>query len=163
MLAVRPPGARHRWHVDIEHARWPGITVFVGLRGTVPGRSGLRFVDGSHRVPVLPQRAGVSSDESAVALAREHVPTACLSEPPVGDGELLAFDGLTWHSSENRSDGTRVALLVQYAPADARISIPLTWDDPIRWHASRPPCVLVAGSDLSGVNRLVSAPLGCLP
>jgi hypothetical protein len=28
------PGGAHRWHVDIEHMHWPGVSVYIGRRTT---------------------------------------------------------------------------------------------------------------------------------
>ncbi|GAB2547548.1 hypothetical protein [Spirosoma aerophilum] len=70
------------------------------------------------------------------------------------EGEFFMFDGLLWHGSANLNAFPRVALIAQYARPDARIEVPLTWNDPIRWLAASPPCVLVRGQDRFGINRL---------
>jgi hypothetical protein len=135
---------KHRWHVDVEHRHWPGISAWIGLQGTALG-SGLKFIDGSHRFRDAPQDHGVASDEEACALARRCDPAARLSEPSVRDGEFLLFDGTTWHGSENVTDRVRTAMLIQYSRPDSRIAIPLNADGPIVWHPHRPPCIVVAG------------------
>ncbi len=35
----------------------------------------------------------------------------------------------------------------RFCRPDAEVMIPLTWDQPVQWHSSRPPCILVRGSD----------------
>ncbi|GAB2547558.1 phytanoyl-CoA dioxygenase family protein [Spirosoma aerophilum] len=52
-VAVRQPGQKHRWHVDIEHHRWPGLTVFIGLRGS-SANSSLNVISGSHHTKAIP-------------------------------------------------------------------------------------------------------------
>jgi mannose-6-phosphate isomerase-like protein (cupin superfamily) len=67
-----------------------------------------------------------------------------------------------WHATLNtRREGTRAALLLQYAAADTPIVAPdftqLGW--PFRMTARRVPCVLVCGEDKSGEGRLLPAPV----
>ena len=74
-------------------------------------------------------------------------------------GEYVFFDGMTW-TYENRTQRERAAVLLQYTTPDSRVSIPLNWRSPIRWHSSRPPCALVAGSDRRLLNRMITRPVG---
>ena len=149
------PDERHPWHIDVEHIDWPGVSIFLGLSGTVPQRSGLKFISGSHRLP--PPPPGLD-DAGALELARTALPAATLDYPPLGDGEFLLFDGPVWHASHNSGDGIRLAAILQYCAPSARVRIPLSFGKPVQWHDSRPPCVLVAGKDSVGCNRLVGRP-----
>jgi ectoine hydroxylase-related dioxygenase (phytanoyl-CoA dioxygenase family) len=56
------PGQRHRWHVDVEHRRWPGVSVFVGLRNMARGSS-LKVISGSHRLEESPGDGGLGDAE----------------------------------------------------------------------------------------------------
>lgn len=151
----KAPGERHPWHIDVEHIKWPGVSIFLGLSGTVPQRSGLKFIGGSHRLPA-PQWG--LDDEGALAHARAARPDCTLDYPPLGDGEFLLFDGPVWHASHNSGDGVRVAAILQYCAPSARVRIPLSFGEPPVWHDARPPCTLVAGNDRFGVNRIVGRP-----
>ena len=31
-VTTRRPGQVHRWHVDVEHLKWAGISAFIGLK-----------------------------------------------------------------------------------------------------------------------------------
>ncbi len=151
------PGDKHPWHVDIEHAAWRGVSVVLGLAGTVPGQSGLKFIGGSHRLRGFECDPALD-DAEALALARTGDPQCSLDYPALEDGEFLLFDGPVWHASHNTGDGTRIAAILQYAAPSARVRIPLDFRSPVTWQAEGPPCVLVAGTDRFGVNRLVGRP-----
>ena len=151
------PGDVHPWHVDIEHTAWRGVSVFLGLTGTVAGHSGLKFIGGSHRLGGL-ESDGRLDDAAALALARTADTECSLDYPPLADGEFLLFDGPVWHASHNSGDTTRIAAILQYAAPSARVRIPLDFRAPVKWHEEGPPCVLVAGTDRFGVNRLVGRP-----
>lgn len=153
-MPVRTPGQVHRWHVDIEHAHWPGVTIFLGLKNSA--RAGLRMLDTSHRLATSPQGRRVQSDEDACRIARELGTSPVISEPDVTDGHFLVLDGRVWHSSKNRGDAVRSALILQYAPSTAHVRVPLGWDYPVRWSSHRPPCLSVAGS-AAGPNWVVSS------
>jgi ectoine hydroxylase-related dioxygenase (phytanoyl-CoA dioxygenase family) len=151
------PGGTHRWHLDIEHLRWPGVSVYIGLVNNDQD-STLKVLRGSHRMPERPQVYGVEDDASALAAVRPTVPGAEIVRTPIGPGEFLLFDGRLWHASHNTGPNTRIAMIIHYSRPDARVQIPLNFDEPVRWHESRPPCVLVCGEDRPGINRLVGRP-----
>jgi len=151
------PGGVHRWHVDIEHMHWPGVSVYIGLENNDLG-STLKVVAGSQRMGARPQDFGVGDEASAVAAVQTRVPEARALRVPVRPGEFFLFHGQLWHASHNTGDRTRVAMIIHYSRPDARVRIPLSFDDPVRWHAWQPPCVLVCGEDRYGINRLVGRP-----
>jgi len=154
---VKHPGQTHRWHVDIETRRWRGITAFIGLENLTELTT-LKVVSRSHLIGVLPQDAGITSDESAVACCKARDAAAELVPVRMTTGEFFLFDGLAWHGSHNASAAPRVSLIVQYAAPSAKIEIPVTWDPPVRWMDARPPCLLVKGEDKFGINRIVPPP-----
>lgn len=156
-ITVRTPGQAHRWHVDVEHRRWRGITAFIGLSGTNPA-SGLKLISGSQRISEMPQSMGIKDDAAAEAAARGFARSTHLIAPPMREGEFLLFDGPLWHGSKNDTQITRYGLLIQYTIPSERVQIPLNCDEPLRWGESGPPCVLVRGRDDFRVNPLVERP-----
>jgi len=149
----RAPQQRHRWHVDIEHFHWKGVTVFIGLEGMSP-ESTLTVVDGSHRVAECAQDHGISTDQEALSYCRSRVPGAALRKLAMGPGEFYVMDGRLWHSSVNLSPRSRLALVVQYCAPDVDVRIPISWNNPVRWHPAKPPCVQARGRSI-GLNRIV--------
>jgi hypothetical protein len=156
-LTQSVPGGTHRWHVDIEHMRWPGVSIYIGLVNNDLD-STLMVLSGSQRMPERPQAFGVGDDASALAAVRPTVPGAEIVRTPIGPGEFFLFDGRLWHASHNTGPNTRIAMIIHYSRPDVRVQIPLNFDEPVRWHESRPPCVLVCGEDRHGINRLVGRP-----
>jgi non-heme Fe2+,alpha-ketoglutarate-dependent halogenase len=156
-ISTARPTQQHRWHVDVEHARWPGVTVFVALEN-VSDKSTLKVISGSHRFPLLPQEVGELRDKDVIALGRTLNPSAQLTSVLLRPGEFFIFDGKLWHGSRNMSWRKRSALLIQYCRPDARVAIPLTFDEPVLWHPHRPPCLLVKGQDRFGINLLIQSP-----
>jgi hypothetical protein len=155
-MTARVPGQAHRWHVDAEHIRWPGATIFIGLVNSE--RAGLKLINGSHRIPVTPQEQPISTDAEALMRAQQYIADAELSEPSLSDGFFLVLHGRTWHASLNRGLSTRFGLVVQYTTPYEDVAIPLNWDEPIRWHSFAPPRVFVAGARLER-RDIVFAPL----
>lgn len=153
-VTTRRPAQVHRWHVDIEHRRWRGISAFIGLTGTSP-KSTLGVIAGSHRFDVMPQTLGVTDDSSALAEAQKISPDSEMVSVGLTEGEFFLFEGPLWHGSANTGNVTRLAIIAQFAAPSDRVAIPLTCDEPIRWHSSMPPCVLVKGQDSSRLNHLV--------
>lgn len=156
-LTRSPPGGVHRWHVDVEHLRWPGVSVYIGLVNSDLD-SALQVLTGSHLMPEKPQAYGVNDDAGALAAVQPTVPAAEALRIPVEPGEFFLFDGRLWHGSHNTGANVRLAMIIHYSRPDVRVQIPLNFDDPIHWHESRPPCVLVCGEDRFGINRLVARP-----
>ncbi len=167
----RTPGAVHPWHSDIESSHPGGrcVTAWIGIDHTTRD-SALAVISRSHRlgrtVQEAQQTAGLRRGEVTpdllLEIARADQPEAMLVQPDMADGDALLFDGRLWHGSHNtRRRGARLALLLQFAAADDPIRIPdlsqLNW--PFRFRsAPRPPAILVAGTDATARNRLVSPP-----
>jgi hypothetical protein len=159
-LLRAPVGVTHRWHVDVEHRYWDGVSVFIGLENIEP-RSTLKVLRGSHRIPEPPLAYGVTDDDAqALEVGRSMVPESEIVAVPVRPGEFFIFAGRMWHGSRNSGTLPRIAMIIHYSRPDAHIRVPTNWNEPIVWHPARPPCVLVAGQDRTGVNRLVERPAG---
>jgi mannose-6-phosphate isomerase-like protein (cupin superfamily) len=167
----RKPGQAHAWHVDIEAAASGRrfASVWIGLRNT-SRESGPAFIPGSHRFPrtvlELQEAEGVGRDDAddatVLAWARRFDPRAEIVQPEIADGEGLVFDGRLWHGTLNRREsGARLALLLQYAEADAPVFMPdpALAGFPQRLVAEpRPPVILVCGEGNGGGNRQVAPP-----
>jgi ectoine hydroxylase-related dioxygenase (phytanoyl-CoA dioxygenase family) len=170
-VLVRPPSCRHPWHSDIESCDPGGgfLSVWIGIEGTT-ARSSLHLVAGSHRLGTTVQEQaqrhgrgrGEAGDEEVMGWARALDPSVRLERPALGDGDALVFDGRLWHGSHNaEAEGTRTALLLQYARADRPVRTfdarQLDW--PFRYlDRPRLPVVLVSGRAAAGVNLVVGEP-----
>ncbi len=153
------PGITHRWHADVEHLRWKGVTVFLALKN-ISLASTLKVINGSHLIRRPPQEMGITDDASALALSRKFLKSPKVVPVPLSAGQFFIFDGPLWHGSRNTSYRTRSAAVIQYSRPDQCVQVPLNWNEPIQWHPTPPPCVLVKGRDRKKVNRLVSRPGG---
>jgi len=166
-------GSVHPWHTDVESSSPEGetLSVWIGLAQT-NARSSLKVVPFSHRFGVtlqqVVQEAGKDdrqsvTDAEVARLAQERDADSGVVAAPSVDGEAVLFDGRLWHASENRLDeGTRSALLLQYATPATAIRIPnlgrLTWPFEL-YRAPKPPCIVVSGHDAHGVNRTIPGPI----
>jgi quercetin dioxygenase-like cupin family protein len=170
-LVVRKPGDRHPWHTDIESSAPSAecASLWIGLAGTCAD-SALAVVSHSQHFATPLQRAahehGVPreriGDGDVARWARAFDARAEQVVPAVADGHAVLFDGRLWHGARNDSaDRTRFALLLQYATPRTPIRMPRPprFDWPFETsELPRPPCVLVAGRNTHGVNRVVAGP-----
>ena len=149
----RLPGEKKRWHVDIEHKYWKGVSVFLGLKGASK-LSSLKVVTGSHLLNDMPQSLHINEDDKALAFCKQTIPDCEVVNVELNEGEFFLFDGTVWHASENKSGTERIGMLIQYSTPDQKVRIPRNFDEPIRWHPIRPTCLLVKGADKYKINRL---------
>ncbi|MFC2085704.1 phytanoyl-CoA dioxygenase family protein [Bacteroidota bacterium] len=171
-MVVRPTGAVHSYHTDAEteDPNRKSVSVWVGIRNTSV-QSSLRIIPYSHRFGCSLQKALVDSDldrfnvapDEVEELALTYEPRARIEQVDMSDGDALFFDGRLWHGSHNtRRSGVRFAALLQYARPDVPIRIPNLKDHSVPqkfFDHPRPPCIMVHGSDIGGVNRFVTSPL----
>ena len=150
-VTIRSPGQRHRWHVDVEHTRWSGVTAFIGLEGASVEAS-LKVLSGSHKIGKLPQNWGDLTDREALTLAKSFAPEVRLETVPVRPGEFFVFAGELWHASANTGAKTRTSIIAQYTTPDHIVTPPLNYSEPIEWSTHRPPCLIVSGVDSFQVN-----------
>jgi ectoine hydroxylase-related dioxygenase (phytanoyl-CoA dioxygenase family)/uncharacterized cupin superfamily protein len=169
-LAIRTPGQTHHWHCDIESSSPTAecVTAWIGLAGTNAGSS-LKVVPYSHRFGMTIQQAAQAhgaaregtTDGDVATWARELDRRSGVVTAEAGDGDAILFDGRLWHGSHNESPGERTAVLLQYATPRTPIRIPdfqrLAWPFELR-RTPRPPCIVVSGRDVHGVNRVVQGP-----
>jgi quercetin dioxygenase-like cupin family protein len=170
-LLSRPPGAAHPWHSDMEscHPSARTVSVWISLENTssdsalllIPGsqRFGTSIQETRHHLGV--DRHAATADD-VLKWAQRRDPSCTIVTPHLSPGEALFFDGRIWHGSQNKSQHTRRTLLLQYATPDTPIRIPdfnhLDWPFHLL-DVPRPACMMITGTDQSGVNRMVSPPL----
>lgn len=175
---TRNPGDVHPWHVDIESAGRAGdfATVWLGICHTSQ-RSGLKLMAGSQHFPDTVQAhrqrerlaRSAPTDDQVLAWAHSHAAETQIDCPAVGDGDAILFDGRIWHGShyqpsdEHSDPAPRLALLLQYAKANAPVrrlkGKSLDW--PFEYETARdrwPPVLLVSGKASAGRNAQVSEP-----
>jgi quercetin dioxygenase-like cupin family protein len=168
-VVQRAAGRVHPWHVDIESAA-PGrrfVSIWIGIENT-GGDSGLQLISRSHSFAEPIQQVqqengrqrGEATEDEVLAWARERDPAAALVQTDCADGQAILFDGRIWHGSRNSGDRSRLALLFQYAAADAPVLMPdpkqIGW--PFRLPGGPAPCLVVSGRGREDINRLVPAP-----
>lgn len=169
-IVTRGPGDVHSPHVDIETSdpSVRAVSVWIGLENTVResavwllGRTHL-FGESIQQVAhEARMRRGDFGQAEVMAWATERDPTVRLVELDMGDGDAVWFDGHLWHGSDNSTDRTRTALLLQFAVPQSKIRMPdltvLDW--PFRMIPEpRPPCLVVSGESHGDTNRLVPPP-----
>jgi ectoine hydroxylase-related dioxygenase (phytanoyl-CoA dioxygenase family) len=154
-VTVREPGQTHRWHIDVEHKRWKGLSVFIGLSGS-SSLSTLKVVSGSHKIECDSNFFSNTPDDVEVLnYSLKYNKSSKIETIDINEGDFFLFDGLLWHGSENKSNLKRYAVIAQYSTPDSKIEVPLNWNEPIRWANCNPPCVLVSGTDKNKFNNLI--------
>jgi len=169
-LQIQRPASNHAWHSDMETSGPTGrtVSVWIGLENATT-RSSLDFVSYSHRFGATVQEIraqthtarGDTTPDNIIAWAKQRDPRAAFVRPEMSNGQALFFQGQLWHHSENTTTEKRRALLLQYATPETPIRIPdlnyLDWPFKQR-ETPRPACIMIRGSDMTGINRIVSAP-----
>ena len=174
-LVTREPNEIHPWHCDIESSALGSgfVSVWIGIENT-SRESALQLITKSHAIGKTIQqvayengfRRGEASTATVLDWARAIIPSAEFAQPAMNDGDAIFFDGRLWHASWNtRGEGTRVALLFQYAAAGTPVKTPdfsrLEW--PFRFETWRVPVLLVSGRDSSRANYIVPPPEPFMP
>jgi mannose-6-phosphate isomerase-like protein (cupin superfamily) len=172
-MVDRRPGQVHPWHTDLETADPGGstVTAWIGISNT-RRESSLAVIPRSHRFGQSLQEVGhglgLARGEAATAdieaWARQRDARSRIVQLDMTDGDVLLFDGRLWHGSNNLlREGTRTALILQYATPGTPIRIPdpaagFEWPFHFLDHP-RPPCVVVCGQADSDANRIVDGPV----
>src|SRR5712692_261526 len=166
----REPGQIHPWHTDIETSRagMRSVSVWIGIENTNRDSS-LQMISGSHRLGRTIQevvkenglRRGDASAQMVESWAKQIDRSTRFVKPDMTDGEAIIFDGRLWHGTENqRQEGKRTAVLLQYAAADEQINLPdpsqLEW--PFRFRSERAPTVIISGTAPPGLHDVEKAP-----
>ena len=170
-IQTRLAGKAHPWHSDIESCHPSGKTVSLWLSIEHTSReSGLMIIPHSHHFGVSIQEVrhqlrkdrNSTTRDDVFAWARQRDERCEVLSTEMKPGDALFFDGRLWHGSQNNSPHARRALLLQYATPDTPIRIPdynhLDW--PFRQlDQPKPACLMLSGSNKTGVNRIVPAPV----
>ena len=104
----------------------------------------------------MPQTLKVSNDFEALTQAKKRISSYEIQTISMSEGEFFIFDGLLWHGSINTSNLTRLAAIAQFSSTSERVGLPLSFDEPVRWHDSQPACILVKGRDEYGQNVIIT-------
>ena len=156
-LIKKPPGVHHRWHVDIEHTGWDGLTIWLPLRH-VSLESTILFIPGSHKYGLIPQtrerEIDLKMDEEVLKYAESLDSGAKIIAIDMRPGQFVIFAGRMWHRTVNYSSHTRHALLFQYCRTDAFVKIPRNYSLPTIWSEAKPWVIKIAGEDTFGLNYL---------
>ena len=151
-INLKKPMESHRWHIDVEHLEWPGVSVFVGMQGT-SDQSTLDVLVGSHKF----NNKNISfktkfTNNDILNLASSITTNPKIEKLPIKDNGFSLFSGELWHGSLNETNNNRYAVILQYTTPNNKIKIPVTWDKPILWAKYDPINILVSGKDLFNVN-----------
>lgn len=153
------PNAAFEWHVDLESALWPSVTVMIGLSGCSE-TAATWCLPGTHLLAPSPGACGDAADTDRVRrYARRLLPHDCTPEQFAGfaDGRFYAFDARTWHRGDPVGSVNRLALFLHYQRADApRVPFMLDYTRH-RWGREAAP--FIAGPGAEPVRRVARIPL----
>ena len=138
-LIHKRPGEIHDWHSDLESSDASAKTVSVWLAlNDCSKDSSLSVIPGSHCFGQTLQQnragqtavAGIADAQNVLTWARERQADSEIVIAETINGEAILFDGRLWHASNNSTNLTRSAVLLQYATPDTKIRIPASFDWP---------------------------------
>ena len=168
----RKPNEVHHWHCDMESMAPSGkfASIWIGLENTSKD-SALKLVPHSHRFGRSIQEVqyrmrkkwGDANDEDVLEWSRAFNPKAEIIQPEMSNGDAIVFNGRLWHGSENKlADGSRTALLLQYAQADEVVKMPAPkqrgW--PFEFvEDKRPPVLSISGKPNKDTNSVAQMPM----
>jgi hypothetical protein len=159
----QPTSGKHRWHVDVEHTSWPGVTVWLAAKNVV-SRESIGIITGSHRFTVTPQELAAQQgldlrDDAAVEKAAQTIDSSAkLIYLPIEDGQFILFHGRLWHGTKNTSPNPRYSMIFQYTTPASKVRVPKNNHYPnTSWSSTHPPCLLVHGRDMFKVNKTIDA------
>jgi non-heme Fe2+,alpha-ketoglutarate-dependent halogenase len=157
----QPPGKSHGWHLDVEHGKWDGATIWLGVKN-LSQETTVSLITHSQKIPSAPQELkrtiGLNdfSDEQVLAAAKTFEPNCELVTLRLKAGEFIIWSGRVWHTTHNHSDKTRFALILQFCTPKNKTFVPVTYTYPdTQWGSVRPPCVLIHGKDEFQLNALI--------
>jgi len=111
-------GAGHRWHRDVEHEKWPGLTIWIASNNLSVNTT-ISFITKSNHIHVSPQHLlneGLNIHDSQVVLkAAQAIEEDCqILTFALREGQYMVWDGPMWHSTTNSSSDIRSALILQF-------------------------------------------------
>lgn len=155
------PVTKHRWHVDVEPKHFGGVTAWIPLENAFKT---IRVIGRSDKFNISPQELeaqnglDIRDDEAVMAEARKLDPEAEMVTPEIQRGQVVLWDGPTWHAATNPSKAVRLVLILQFSTPEPKIREPLDFKLPNTTFSDRQlPCLLLSGEDRFGVNNLMPA------
>lgn len=161
ILIRQPASGKHPMHVDVEHAEWDGVSIWVAMQNVISGAS-FSVISGSHLFDTSPQELqqsqglNCSDDDAVLEAARKINPHSKLVYLDVKDGQFIIFSGKLWHGTKNTTRELRGSIVLQYTTPENKVKIPKTYT--MRkgtWYKKAPLCLLVRGEDRHKVNKLI--------
>lgn len=155
------PKNTHGWHIDIEHAYWDGITVWLGLKN-LNNLTPLSLISGSHLIELSPQeliKKGINSndDEQILNEARKINKKCEIKKLYLKEGEFIIWSGRIWHNTHNFSSKNRESIILQYTSTNNNPKIPKKYDYPkTEWLNVMPPCLLISGKNVNKNNKITN-------
>jgi ectoine hydroxylase-related dioxygenase (phytanoyl-CoA dioxygenase family) len=152
--------SKHRWHRDVEHEKWPGITIWIALDGLSIDTT-ISFVAKSHLISPSPQHfiknnLNLTDTESVITTAKGINEGCELLTYILKEGEFMAWDGPMWHSTSNSSHKVRSALILQFCSSSCLPLMPKTFDSPPTFFNVPVPSVLIHGVNLNPKNWIIN-------
>jgi ectoine hydroxylase-related dioxygenase (phytanoyl-CoA dioxygenase family) len=144
-LICQEPNKYHRWHVDVEHYKWPGVTVWLALKN-LNEKTSISLITHSHDLPITPQELNTNLTEEIVKIAQKINSNCELKTLFLQPLEFIVWNGMLWHSTKNESSVERYSIVLQYCNTKQRPMYPLTYNIPnTLWCSERVKCILVSG------------------
>ena len=128
-LITSVPNHVHRYHVDAEHFHIKGVTVSIALENCTEDNK-FYFISNSDSISTSPQELQPDKQitQELEKFVKHYNQNAKHVEITMKNGQCMFWKGRTWHSTENKSNKTRLSLILQYAVSNPRI--PTSYDDP---------------------------------
>lgn len=161
MLIRQKASAKHPIHVDVEHFKWKGVSVWIGIENVISGSS-FGIITRTHSFNISPEELHSNqdindlNDSSVLEAAKRINPNCRLVYLDVKDGEFIIFNGKLWHGTKNNTNKTRSSILLQYTTPDNKTRIAKNYVLPnTAWYDTNPSCLLVSGEDNFRINKLL--------
>ena len=162
IFIVQSKAMKHNLHLDVEHGKWSGVTLWLGLRNLEETK--VFIITRSHSLPITPQELSkqgvdISNDQEMLRIAQTYDPLCELKYFILNPGELVLWEGRIWHGTINEGSLDRAALILQYSPTSEKTYIPKTFSYPdTEWEKDvNPPCVLINGNDNYQLNYIINS------
>jgi len=159
-LIQQGEGIGHRWHRDVEHEKWPGLTIWIALNN-FSTKTTISFITKSHLINVSPQHflnEGLNLNDSQEVLktARKIDGKCELITFVLKEGQFMLWDGPMWHATANYSADVRSALILQLCSSSAVPLLPKNFDIPFQFYDVAAPSALVHGVNLNVKNWIIN-------
>ncbi|WP_143961801.1 phytanoyl-CoA dioxygenase family protein [Litoribacter populi] len=159
-IIYQKPQVTHRWHIDVEHSTWDGVTVWLAMQNVTAGS--IKLISRSQHLNITPQELGekyyvdLTDDMQVLHEAQKRNPDCKLVNVKIKPGQFVIFDGRLWHGTHNATSNRRSSMIFQYTKPSNKLFIPLDNNYPgTRWSKLQPDCVLVKGRDDFRLNKII--------